>query len=122
VTAMKEKITLLAMIIVLIGCDRGVSHLSHGYSYVQIDGVNGMIIADGSREVVVQPNVKRYAEVGYFIVGERSDAELNPNLSKKFGYFIFDTLHRSYVEGLSEQEFEKQLKARRLPPNPLGPS
>jgi len=105
----------IALLLVLCGCDTGTSKLPHGYSYVQIDGVNGMIVADATHEVAVEPNVKRYALVGDFVVGERDDAELGLKLSKRFGYFIFDTRDGKYVEGLNEQQFEKELGARGLP-------
>jgi hypothetical protein len=109
----------IALLLVLCGCDTGIAKLPHGYSYVQIDGVNGMIVADATHEVAVEPNVKRYALVGDFVVGERNDAELSPKLSRRFGYFIFDTRDGNYVEGLNERQFEKELGARGLPSHPL---
>jgi hypothetical protein len=113
-----KKMGIVLILLFLTACDTGITNLPHGYKYVQIDGVNGDI-ANRYNVVVVDPNVERYDVIGDFIVGERSDAELDQRLSRRFGYFILDTRDGKYVEGLKQQQFERELQARGLPLHPL---
>jgi hypothetical protein len=111
-------LSLLAFLL-LVGCGQSEVGLPYGYSYVQLDGVNGTIV-DSQHVVVIEPNVMRYQVIGRYIVGERNNPELDPRISRKYGYFVFDMLSRDYVGGLSKSDFETALRRRRLGQNPFS--
>ena len=113
-----RKPILLVFVVLLGSCGERTVDIGDGYQYVQLDGL-AWTIADQEHHIVVDPNVKRCKVIGRFIVGERSDANIDERLSKKYGLFIFDKQSKVLVEGLDRNGFETALRARGLPENPL---
>ena len=104
------------------GCDREEA-IAAGYVFTPISGRTGLIVReiDGRKEFAVDPNVTRYERIDGYIVGIREVAELvdDPGYSRRFGYFLLDIESGELVEGLGKEDFEAELRKRRLGPNPF---
>ncbi|MFH1157905.1 MAG: hypothetical protein V1721_03345 [Pseudomonadota bacterium] len=113
-----KKVMTMFLFALLLGCGKGEVDLVAGYKYVQLDGSNHAI-SDRDNRMVVDPNVKWYRVIETYIMGERDDANIDPQLSKQYGYFILDTRNGQLIEGLSKFDFQDALRARHLNPAPF---
>lgn len=104
--------------ILLSGCGEKEVELEGGYKYVQLDGAS-YTITNRENRMVVAPNVSRYKIFGSYVVGERKDADIDDRLSRNFGFFILDTRTGELLEGLSQANFEEELRARHLNSHPF---
>ncbi len=105
------EILYVPMLCILLGACEGETDLVRGYSLVVVDNRPTALISDKDDRVVVDPNIIRHKVIDTYIVGVREDAELDPRLSTKFGYFIFSTQTGELQEGLDRAAFEVAAKA-----------
>lgn len=108
-----KKIVFLCLCVLLTCCGESEVNLGNGYKYVQLDG-RAYAISNKDNRMVVDPNVIRYKVIGTYVVGERTNANIDERLSKKFGYFILNTQDGQLIEGLSKRKFESVLRGRNL--------
>ncbi len=87
--------------------------LGDGYMYARKNSYNAYIVK--GHIVVVDTNVVTAAVRGEFIVGRREEPERyvefsSEEVSRSFGYFVFDKSTGSLIEGLSHEQFVELIK------------
>jgi hypothetical protein len=108
----------VSLCLLLGACEREVE-LGRGYQLVDVDTRPTSVITDPDNHMVVDPHVSRYEVIDPYILGERQDADLDPELSRKFGYFILNMQTGQLQEGLDREAFESALEAADIDPSIL---
>lgn len=114
---MKKSAMVLLSCLALSCCDQR-TRLPHGYQYVSLDSVNSAI-SDSNNIMVIYPNIKEYKILGEYIVGERVKSDIDKRFSTNLGFFIFDTRDGTLLQGLSDTQFETELRVRSIGPSPF---
>jgi hypothetical protein len=106
-------IILSAFVLVACQFESGID-LGDGYLYVNTNAYNAYIVKDGS--IVVDTNVVKAEIRGDYIVGLRTEPERivdSPvkDISRNYGYFLYDKKTQSLIEGMDIGQLAEALES-----------